>query len=121
MDGRISRIEMTEGRISKSEDRSVEITQTEEEWENDGRKNQQSGENTCNIYGRQKFTITNIIKYLQSNKKNTQSKKSNTPIMANEQAIFTRNVNDHSTCENSSNLTIIKRKLKRQIPLHLLD
>lgn len=77
-----------------------------------GKKNQQSGENTCNIYGRQKFTIINIIKYLQINKKNTQSKKSNTPIMANEQAIFTRNTHDHSTRENSFNLTTIKRKLK---------
>lgn len=103
---------MTAGRVSKPEDRSVEITQTKEEWENDRKENQRSGENTCNIYGRQKFTISNIINYLQINKKNTQSKKSNTPIMANKQAIFTRNTNDHWTCENSFNLTTIKRKLK---------
>lgn len=95
MDSLISRIEMTEGRVSKPEDRSVEITQTEDEWENDGEKNQQSGGTTWNLYGRQKFTIINIIKYLQNNKKNTLSKNSNRPIMANEQAIFTRNTNDH--------------------------
>lgn len=31
MDGPISRIEVTAGRVSKPEDRSVEITQTKEE------------------------------------------------------------------------------------------
>lgn len=63
---------------------------------------------------RQRFTVINIIKYLQISKNNTKKNKWNTPINNDGQAVFIRNTSDHWTYGNSFNPTTTKSKLKWQ-------
>ena len=63
---------------------------------------------------RQRFTVINIIKYLQISKNNRKKNKWNTPIKDDGQAIFIRNTSDHWTYGNSFNPTTMKSKLKWQ-------